>query len=98
MHIMSTGHYEMPRLAGPTSSSGGAAVFSVHTVLIAVRCWWHIALPLGLLLAAAAAVVVYYVSAPTYTGSASGGGDTLNWNFNGAAGPGVAGPVVRGSP
>ena len=29
----------------------------------------------------------------TYTGSASGGGDTLNWNFNGAAGPGVGGSV-----
>jgi YVTN family beta-propeller protein len=29
----------------------------------------------------------------TYTGSASGGGDTLNWNFNGAAAPLVGGSV-----
>ncbi len=40
---------------------------NIHTILVALRCWWHIALPLGLLLAAGAAVVVYYATKPTYT-------------------------------
>jgi len=44
--------------------------FSVHTVFVAIRCWWHIALPLGLLLGSAAAVVVYYNAKQSYTAQA----------------------------
>src|SRR5215207_7376157 len=57
-----------PRLAGgkPPEASGATA-FNMHMALTAVRCWWHIALPLGVLLASMAAVVVYYTSKPTYT-------------------------------
>ena len=47
----------------------GLPQISIHTVLVALRCWWHIALPMGLLLAAGAATVVYYITKPTYTAS-----------------------------
>lgn len=53
----------------PPENNGGQAL-SPYTVLIALRCWWHLALPLGLLLASITAVVVHYTSVPTYTASA----------------------------
>ena len=53
----------------PVSASGLPQI-NVHTVLVALRCWWHLALPTGLLLAAGAATVVYYVTTPTYTATA----------------------------
>lgn len=61
--------HDQPRW--PTKpAEGGMPQFSVHTVLVAARCWWHIALPLGLLLASGAAVGVYYTSKPVYTAQA----------------------------
>jgi len=57
----------------PTSirpAESGLPKFSVHTVFVAIRCWWHIALPLGLLLGSAAAVVVYYNAKQSYTAQA----------------------------
>ncbi len=53
-----------------SAGSSGLPQVSLHTVLVALRCWWHIVLPIGLLLAAGAATVVYYVTKPTYTASA----------------------------
>jgi capsular exopolysaccharide synthesis family protein len=51
-------------------SEKGAARFELQTVFIALRCWWKIALPLGLLAAAGAGSLVYYLFQPTYTASA----------------------------
>jgi uncharacterized protein involved in exopolysaccharide biosynthesis len=58
-----------PAGAAPQPGSGFPQ-FNMHTVLIALRCWWHLALPMGLLLAAGAAVIIYYISVPTYTAEA----------------------------
>jgi uncharacterized protein involved in exopolysaccharide biosynthesis len=57
-------------MSAPPPAATGNQFFSLHTVLIALRCWWHIALPLGMLLAGGAGAVVYYISEPTYTASA----------------------------
>jgi polysaccharide biosynthesis transport protein len=54
---------------GPPAPSSGFPQISLHTLLIALRCWWHIALPMGLLLAGGAAVIVFYTTKPTYTAS-----------------------------
>src|SRR5262245_48226049 len=67
---MSSAYYESMRNGGKPPEAGGLPQITVHTVLIAVRCWWHIALPLGLLLAGAAMVIVYYTFTPRYTSQA----------------------------
>src|SRR5262245_60015956 len=67
---MSTAYNESMRIGGKSPEAGGLPQITVHTVLIAIRCWWHIALPLGLLLAAAAMVIVYYTFTPRYTAQA----------------------------
>jgi capsular exopolysaccharide synthesis family protein len=54
----------------PPVENSGMQPFSVHTVLVALRCWWHIALPVGLLLALVGAVTVYYLTPMTYTATA----------------------------
>lgn len=41
--------------------------FRVQTIFIALRCWWKLAAPLGLMLALAAAAGLYYFSKPIYT-------------------------------
>jgi polysaccharide biosynthesis transport protein len=48
----------------------GGQQFNVHTALVAIRCWWHIALPVGLLLALTTVVAVYYLTPPSYTAQA----------------------------
>ena len=58
------------RPTAAASPETGAVKFEIHTVFIALRCWWKIALPLGLLAAAAAGSAVYYLFEPTYTASA----------------------------
>jgi capsular exopolysaccharide synthesis family protein len=62
----------LPR--GPTSANptnpNGLPKFNLHMLLSALRCWWHIALPLGLVLGACAATSVFYLSKPVYTASA----------------------------
>ncbi len=55
---------------GQPTTPGGLPRVTVHTVLVALRCWWHIALPIGLLLGAGAATVVYYTTSPTYSATA----------------------------
>lgn len=60
--------YSYPPAQPPESQS--SQPFNVNTVLVALRCWWHIALPVGLLLALVAMVAVYYLTPPTYTASA----------------------------
>src|SRR5437868_6893292 len=55
---------------GMRQPDAGKSQISVQTVLLAARCWWHIALPVGLLLATIACVVVYYVTPPTFTAQA----------------------------
>jgi polysaccharide biosynthesis transport protein len=54
----------------PPADAAGGQQFNVHTVLVAIRCWWHIALPVGLLSALTAMVAVYYLTPPTYTAQA----------------------------
>ncbi len=67
---MSFAIHDPHRPAGKPAEASGLPQFNVHTVLIAVRCWWHIALPLGLLLASGAAVIVYYTTTPMFTAQA----------------------------
>jgi polysaccharide biosynthesis transport protein len=52
----------------PASSSGNS--FSYHTVLLALRCWWRIAIPISLLLACGGAGGVYLLHKPKYTADA----------------------------
>src|SRR4029453_4542169 len=66
---MSPGPYLIGHPGHPPAPPGGWPKVSLHTVLVAVRCWWHIAAPIGLLLAGGAGVVVYYTTKPTYTAS-----------------------------
>lgn len=44
-----------------------ASQFRIQTIFIALRCWWKLAAPLGLLLALGAAAGLYYYSKPVYT-------------------------------
>jgi capsular exopolysaccharide synthesis family protein len=67
---MSSPAYPAQYGPAPPQAAGGLPQVSVHTVLVALRCWWHIALPTGLLLAAGAATVVFYITKPTYTAEA----------------------------
>jgi polysaccharide biosynthesis transport protein len=64
---MNTHHHPecLPALAGPSPSEGQQ--LSLNTVLIALRCWWKIATPLGLVLAVIAGVAVYLTTKPNYT-------------------------------
>lgn len=66
------GYGHSPPPIGPPAQAGASGLpqISIHTVLVALRCWWHVALPMGLLLAAGAATVVYYITTPTYTATA----------------------------
>src|SRR5687768_8050926 len=65
-----SGGYPAITASSGASAAASAAKFEIHTILIALRCWWKIALPLGVLLAAATGSVVYYLFEPTYTASA----------------------------
>jgi len=49
--------------------AGGSPQFQLRTALVAIRCWWHVALPIGLLLAAAVSGGLYAWTKPTYTAS-----------------------------
>lgn len=44
--------------------------FNVHTVLLALRCWWKIIVPIALLFAGAAGAGVYLLHTPSYTADA----------------------------
>lgn len=55
-----------PRFA-TAGAPAGAQQFSYHTVLSAVRCWWKIAVPAGILLASIAGAVMYSLAEPIYT-------------------------------
>jgi capsular exopolysaccharide synthesis family protein len=44
--------------------------FNLQVVWIALRCWWHIALPVGLLMASGAVAWLWYSQVDTYTASA----------------------------
>ncbi|HEX5105617.1 MAG TPA: polysaccharide biosynthesis tyrosine autokinase [Pirellulaceae bacterium] len=62
-------------MSDPTQKSAAAAAeggsqFRVQTIFIALRCWWKIAAPLGIVLAVSAAAGVYFFSKPQYTASA----------------------------
>src|SRR5262245_4135382 len=59
----SPAYRQSPEAAGPPP-------FNLQTVLVAVRCWWKVAAPLGFLLAVAAGAVIYLFTKPTYTASA----------------------------
>lgn len=57
--------------AAPRSAdAGGGQQFNLHTVLVAIRCWWKIAAPVGVLLAVVAGFAVYYFVKPKYTAAA----------------------------
>jgi succinoglycan biosynthesis transport protein ExoP len=49
------------------SPNAAGAPFSMHTVLVALRCWWHLALPIGLMLSVAAAAAMFFLAKPAYT-------------------------------
>jgi capsular exopolysaccharide synthesis family protein len=66
---MTTSNYPAGYGLAPPAPSSGLPQISLHTLLIALRCWWHIVLPMGLLLAGGAAVIVFYTTKPTYTAS-----------------------------
>lgn len=55
---------------GQPESQPSHQTFSVALVLNALRQWWKVALPLGLLLGAAAGTLVYVFFRPTYEASA----------------------------
>jgi capsular exopolysaccharide synthesis family protein len=59
---------ENPKKPAASSSDEGGQ-FRVQTILIALRCWWKIATPLGIVLAVGAAAAVFYFSKPQYTAS-----------------------------
>jgi len=60
--------HEMPHYRQVQSvEESESPAFGLHTILIALRCWWMIAAPLGLLLAVGAAVAVTYLVKPNYT-------------------------------
>jgi succinoglycan biosynthesis transport protein ExoP len=44
--------------------------FNIHTVLVALRRWWRIAVPMSVLLAAGAVAAVYLLHKPIYTADA----------------------------
>jgi polysaccharide biosynthesis transport protein len=47
-----------------------APSLGLHTIVVALRCWWMVTAPIGLLLAAGAAVGVTYLVRPKYTAAA----------------------------
>jgi capsular exopolysaccharide synthesis family protein len=59
--------HEVPRIAAKPSDAGGQTGLNVHTVLNALRCWWKLAAPIGLVLAVAAGLAVKQLVKPTYT-------------------------------
>jgi polysaccharide biosynthesis transport protein len=59
-----------PRISGPARQGGGSQTISAAFVLHALRQWWKVALPLGLLLAVVAAGIVHVLFRPMYAASA----------------------------
>lgn len=55
---------------GQQPASADGQQFSLQTIVTAVRCWWLIATPIGLLLAAVTGAAVWYYVKPTYTAAA----------------------------
>jgi capsular exopolysaccharide synthesis family protein len=53
--------------AKTSAPASGAQSLKLQIVLCAVRRWWKVAVPLGLLLAAAAGAAVHFTFVPTYT-------------------------------
>jgi polysaccharide biosynthesis transport protein len=65
--------HELPSLRSPTvipGASGGGPQFDYNTVLHALRRWWLLAAPLGLVLATVAAATVYLITPKKYTAEA----------------------------
>lgn len=62
---MSDLHIKSTRL--PTGDSGTQVAPTVQLLLIALRCWWKIATPIGVLLAVGASFLVIYLVEPNYT-------------------------------
>lgn len=54
----------------PLPAESSAPPFSLQTLMVALRCWWKLSAPVGVLLAAVAGTVVYFTTKPTYTASA----------------------------
>jgi uncharacterized protein involved in exopolysaccharide biosynthesis len=66
---MTTSHNLRP-IDHDASHGAAANAFSLHTVLVALRCWWKLAVPLSLVCAAAAGAGAYYWLKPHYTATA----------------------------
>ena len=63
-------HDQHPGVQSAALPNGAhAAKFDVRTIIIALRCWWKVSVPAGVLLAAATGSLVYYLFEPTYTAS-----------------------------
>ena len=58
---------EAPRPAVRPAESSGLPGLNVHTVLNAIRCWWKVAAPIGLVLAVGAGIAVIQLVKPVYT-------------------------------
>jgi succinoglycan biosynthesis transport protein ExoP len=58
---------EPVRIAAKPADGSGVPGLNIHTVLNALRCWWKIAAPIGVVLAVTAAIAVKQFVQPTYT-------------------------------
>ena len=64
---MTDQHKKSSRL--PVPDSGAQATKTVQLLLIALRCWWKVATPIGILMAVGAGCLVVYLVKPNYTAS-----------------------------
>lgn len=63
--------HDKPNSRHPDHSEDSATpTLGLHTIVVALRCWWMVAAPIGLLLACGAAAGVAYIVKPKYTAAA----------------------------
>lgn len=55
---------------GQPTPAGDGQQFSLQTIITALRCWWFVTVPLGLLLGIVAGVTTFFLVPLTYTASA----------------------------
>jgi capsular exopolysaccharide synthesis family protein len=60
----------IPRRGAPGTSTESQQAFTLWTVLNALRQWWKVAVPIGLLLATVAGTIVYVLFEPKYEAAA----------------------------
>lgn len=55
---------------GTAPADGASSALTVHTAIVALRCWWHLALPIGVVSAAGVVAALYFLSPSQYTAQA----------------------------